>query len=185
VLTASSISGAFSNSTIAINGSEHFNVSYTSTGVVLTVASGDAPQSGGSAKSGLVAALPRRGPVMTSALSHRIGANRGSILLAGMRNIRARSGVILPGGGGLGRYEGSNRLGEFWRMPRPVVTTWQQKPSATPASGLQPSLERVTASKPWTAPVGGVSSLRMTATGTLTQRRPVRILPPMMPRLQR
>jgi len=40
VLTASSVTGTFSNTTIAINSTFHFNVSYTATGVVLTVASG-------------------------------------------------------------------------------------------------------------------------------------------------
>jgi hypothetical protein len=44
VLTASTIAGAFSNSTIAINASEHFAISYTATSVVLTVASGPAAQ---------------------------------------------------------------------------------------------------------------------------------------------
>jgi hypothetical protein len=44
VLTASSVTGAFSNTTIAINASEHFAISYTATGVVLTVASGPAAQ---------------------------------------------------------------------------------------------------------------------------------------------
>lgn len=42
ILTASSVSGTFTNSTIAINSSEHFVVSYTSTSVVLTVVSGAA-----------------------------------------------------------------------------------------------------------------------------------------------
>jgi len=39
ILTASAVSGTFTNSTIAINSSEQFDISYTSTGVVLTVAS--------------------------------------------------------------------------------------------------------------------------------------------------
>jgi len=38
VLTASSITGSFTNSTIAINSTFQFDVSYTSTGVILTVA---------------------------------------------------------------------------------------------------------------------------------------------------
>jgi fibronectin-binding autotransporter adhesin len=42
ILTASHIFGAFTNSTIAINSSEHFAVSYTSTTVVLTVVTGPA-----------------------------------------------------------------------------------------------------------------------------------------------
>jgi hypothetical protein len=42
ILTAPTIAGTFSNATIPINSSEHFAVSYTSTNVVLTVASGPA-----------------------------------------------------------------------------------------------------------------------------------------------
>jgi len=42
ILTASSVSGTFTNSTIAINSSEHFAISYTATSVVLTVVSGPA-----------------------------------------------------------------------------------------------------------------------------------------------
>jgi len=44
VLTATSVTGTFSNSTIAINSSEHFAVSYTATSVVLTVVSGPAAE---------------------------------------------------------------------------------------------------------------------------------------------
>jgi hypothetical protein len=39
ILSAKSITGTFSNTTIAINSSEQFDISYTSTGVVLTVVS--------------------------------------------------------------------------------------------------------------------------------------------------
>jgi hypothetical protein len=42
ILSAGSVSGTFTNTTIAINSSEHFAISYTSTGVVLTVVSGPA-----------------------------------------------------------------------------------------------------------------------------------------------
>lgn len=44
VMTGSSLTGSFSNSTIAINSSEHFAISYTKTSVVLTVASGPAAE---------------------------------------------------------------------------------------------------------------------------------------------
>jgi hypothetical protein len=44
VLSATSVAGTFSNTTIAINSSEHFAVSYTATSVVLTVASGPSAQ---------------------------------------------------------------------------------------------------------------------------------------------
>ncbi len=45
VLTASSVTGTFTNTTIAINSNEHYAVSYTATSVVLTVASGPASKS--------------------------------------------------------------------------------------------------------------------------------------------
>ncbi|HTS35843.1 MAG TPA: hypothetical protein VMH04_09240 [Candidatus Solibacter sp.] len=44
VVSGKSVTGTFSNSTIAINSSEHFAISYTATGVVLTVASGPAAE---------------------------------------------------------------------------------------------------------------------------------------------
>lgn len=44
VLTATSVTGVFSNSTIAINSSEHFAISYTATSVVLTVTAGPGAQ---------------------------------------------------------------------------------------------------------------------------------------------
>jgi len=44
VLSATSVAGTFSNSTIAINSTEHFAISYTATSVVLTVASGPAAE---------------------------------------------------------------------------------------------------------------------------------------------
>jgi hypothetical protein len=44
VLTASSVTGTFTNTTIAINSSEHFAISYTATGVVLTVVAGPAAE---------------------------------------------------------------------------------------------------------------------------------------------
>ncbi len=46
VLTATSVTGTFTNTTIAINSGEHFVISYTSTSVVLTVVSGPASVSG-------------------------------------------------------------------------------------------------------------------------------------------
>ena len=57
VLTSSAVSGTFSNSTIAINGTFQFNVSYTSTGVVLTVASAT-PNGGSQPGSQTTTAMP-------------------------------------------------------------------------------------------------------------------------------
>ena len=121
---------------------------------------------------------------MTTGLSHRIGSTSGSILFAGMKNTQVRSGAMLPGGGGLGRYEDLDKPGNLSRMPVQVVTTWERKPSVAPVAGLQSSSERVTANNNWTTPVRGGSSLRMPAARTLNQRAPVKILP-MITRLQR
>ena len=44
VVSAKSLTGTFSNTTIAINSSEHFAISYTATSAVLTVASGPAAE---------------------------------------------------------------------------------------------------------------------------------------------
>jgi hypothetical protein len=44
VLSATSLTGTFSNSTIAINSSEHFAISYTAASVILTVVSGPAAE---------------------------------------------------------------------------------------------------------------------------------------------
>src|SRR4029077_209992 len=128
VLTAGSVTGTFSNSAIGINGTEHFNVSYTSTGVVLTVAAGAAPQSG-LGQSSLAAGMPRKQPVLTSGLRHFIGAlpKGSSHVVAGIGNTRAHSGAIFAGGSGLKRYEASNRL--------PVqVARWEHLPSRTLAA---------------------------------------------------
>jgi fibronectin-binding autotransporter adhesin len=183
VFTAASISGAFSNSTIPINGSEHFNVSYTSTGVVLTVASG-ATQSGGSAQSTIEAAVvTTRQPVLASRLRHSVDATQkrnNYISVAGMRNIEARSGSILAGGFGLSKFAGANRLPER-------VATWKHMPStAVPALQLPRNLDRVQHRVPeshdWNSPVRGASSLRRPLTEMLPRRTPVKIPPPMLPR---
>ena len=84
VLTASSVAGTFSNSTIAINSTFHFNVSYTATGVVLTVASGPVrppstsalaqpvPQMQITKASTKPVAASSRPPIVTSGLRHRV-----------------------------------------------------------------------------------------------------------------
>ena len=59
ILTAKSVSGTFTNTTIAINSSEHFAISYTSTGVVLTVVSGPASDSNQPAAQTAVATIKK------------------------------------------------------------------------------------------------------------------------------
>jgi hypothetical protein len=82
VLTASSVTGKFSNSTIAINSTEHFVVSYTSTSVVLTVASGPvgssnnvpaAPVSQTAMASTSQSMTIAKAPILFSSARHKIG----------------------------------------------------------------------------------------------------------------
>jgi fibronectin-binding autotransporter adhesin len=179
VLTAESVTGTFSDSTIAINGSEHFNVSYTSTGVVLTVASGAAPQSGGSAES----PLSKREPVLTSGMRHRISAlprGGGHILMVGRGNGPARSIHIVADEYGWRRSESSSR------MAGPVASTWKHAPFVgAPAARINRGLERISPSPTqWinrNDPAQGVPPPRLPV-NTLMRRTPVKNSPPIFPR---
>lgn len=184
VLKAGTVTGTFSNSTIAINSSEHFAVSYTSTGVVLTVVSGAASKSGGLPQVSVAAAAPaKRRPVLISGLQHGIdGTPRSSnhIIAAGTETLRARSGAILAGAFGSSRFEGPNRL------PVPVAI-WQHPPSVASSVVQSPrSPERVSesarSSQNWNEPARRVSALPMRVPETFTRRTPARILPPILPR---
>jgi fibronectin-binding autotransporter adhesin len=181
LLTAASISGTFSNSTIAINSTEHFNVTYTSTGVVLTVASGAASQSGGAPQSTPVASVPRRQPVLSSEPRHWIAAApSGNNFLEVMGGARPQSGVVVAGSE-LRRYEDLNGTAE--------LATWEHKlpvaPVTRPQFGLEHNRQTTPHANDWTEPMRGASSLRMPTNGALMQRMPVKILQPMLPRLQR
>jgi len=179
ILTAGSVTGKFTNSTIAINSSEHFNVSYTSTGVVLTVVSGAAPQPNGVPRSSFTAAVStKRRPrfVLVSGLRRRIGVPLGSrhTPIAGMGNGLAHSGTLLADWYDLGGYEGLNH------SPARVRATWAQMPPVVePVTRLPRSPENPIQS------MHGILSLHMPVTSTLMRRTPVKILPPMVPRLAR
>jgi hypothetical protein len=184
VLTAGSVVGTFADSTIAINSTEHFNVSYTSTGVVLTVASGAASQSRGVPRPiGVAAAPTKQEPVLTSGLRHRIGGvpqGGNRFLVVGVGN-RGRSGVILADRYGLSGYESSNHL------PARVAAPWEHMPSlAAPVAQLPGSLDRASVPQPnnWNGSARGVSSPRMPV-NPLMRRTPARNLPSMLPRLAR
>jgi hypothetical protein len=182
VLTAGTVAGTFSNAEIAINSSEHFNVSYTSTGVVLTVATGAATEPTGAPKSNLVAELPTKQQPASSNLRQRVSvtAQNGSHFLVASAG-STRSGVVRAGYG-LGRFELSNRL------PVDVEARWEPVHSGAVAGAQIPrSPERAGQSdlRGWIDPSRSGSSLRMPTTGTLMRREPVKILTPIFPRAQR
>jgi fibronectin-binding autotransporter adhesin len=191
VLTASSVSGSFSNSTIAINSSFHFTVSYTATGVVLTVASGAAPSSSNSAQPAAVATVNSK-PSTTAKNRIAVAVNnprRGnsirathSVLVAGLAPSTARSNAILV------RASELNNLRSWERVPivvdpvvRPLAVTAPRvgETNSTheePGSDLRTSQNHAIGVR---TPVAGW-------TGTSTNRRePVKIMPPMSPRISR
>jgi len=105
-LKAASVTGTFSNSTIAINSAEHFVVTYTSTSVVLTVASGPVRASGttaavaafpmavASTKQAIASAKPI---VLSSRLRYKMSGGGGAkpVLVAGLRRAGGHSNAIL------------------------------------------------------------------------------------------
>jgi fibronectin-binding autotransporter adhesin len=142
VLTASSVAGTFSNSTIAINSAEHFAVSYTSTGVVLTVASGPVSKSASTALvSQMVAASTKQAissakPIVLSSRlkykihgggtlgadsfrSHRAGGVK-PILVAGLRPAGGHSNAIME------RAWERNSIGTSHTAP--VFSSWKRIP---------------------------------------------------------
>jgi hypothetical protein len=72
VLTASSITGSFTNATIAINSTFQFDVSYTSTGVVLTVADVAADSKSSQPAAAKAVAVAKNTPMRVSDL-RRVG----------------------------------------------------------------------------------------------------------------
>jgi hypothetical protein len=184
VLTAGAVSGTFSNSTIAINGSEHFNVSYTTTGVVLTVASGAASQSGGMLHAPLLAALPRKPqPILVSGMRHWAGATpKAEFLIASPEANHPRSGAIIA------------RKYGFSESSKPLLAQrtnlWEQKASlVTPIFKPQAKPERVTQSMQrannWNSATQSVFRLRVPTISMPAKRMPVRIVTPIMPRMGR
>jgi hypothetical protein len=180
VLKAASITGTFTNSTIAINGTEHFNVSYTATTVVLTVASGMASTSStpiasqtalASKQQNVVVAKP---PIAISGLRQRIGVPAGSgkpMLVAGLIRDRGRSNAM---------------IGRAWEVESlrtpgavPVVSAWSrtaEKPALVtriPDNSMRQSLP---VSNHWVAPTSGLNGL-----STHRPAMPVRMLPTHIP----
>jgi fibronectin-binding autotransporter adhesin len=184
ILTASSVTGTFTNSTIAINSTEHFAVSYTATSVVLTVATG-ASQTSSTAVSA--------SPVAIASGKHTVVAAKAPRAVNGPRHT---SGALVETGkpilvAGLNRSGGrpNTTAGRVWelndlRIPHaePVVSLWNRTSRPTQVSriasesGMRPRLpvgnDRVAKAGVLISPTSG-------ATGLTTRRpaMPVRILP--------
>jgi hypothetical protein len=194
VLNASSVTGTFSNSTIAINSTFHFTVTYTATGVVLTVASGPAAQPASSpaqaaaqitsASAKPAAAASKSHPVLTSGL--RKGVNGVDktykpILAVGMAPA-GHSNAMLARGTELSNLRSWERIPVISTVRAAAVVQVPNAVNATtsrieqPASDLRMGQNHVI----------GVQSPLAGWMGSSTNRRvPVKILPPILPRVVR
>jgi fibronectin-binding autotransporter adhesin len=194
VLSAASVTGTFSNSTIAINSSFQFNVSYTSTGVVLTVAAAT-PSAGGSAAVAAPVALAANSPKpavkgtaaksptagLSSSLRHGSGTSRVSrpVVVAGLASPAGHSNAILAGGSGLRSWEhvpvltASPARGVVARAP--LAGTEGTSRVSLPASNLRMSGSQAIGAQP---PLANW----MSASGN--RRVPTKILQPMLPRMR-
>ena len=198
VLTASSVTGTFSNSTIAINSSFHFTVTYTSTGVVLTVASGAEPNTSSPIRPVAQAKITKANskpvasssklPVVTNNLlrpaSGVVGKTSTLILIAKMAPSSGRSNAILA------RETELSNLRSWEQMP--MVLASRVRPAAVAAvpSVTSMNLSRTEPLKAEPRTGGnhliGVQSPLAGWTGTSTNRRiPVKIMAPTLPRVVR
>ncbi len=188
ILTASSVTGTFTNSTIAINSSEHFAISYTATGVVLTVVSGPATDAAQpavqlAAKATAKPAAASLKPVAgTSTLSHHVNTGaKGPIVLASTGSSPARH--VFPGG----TDPSSLRIWEHvpvapsWdhvrgvvvaQSPRSPIPTEPHSDLARHVNNWQGQGQRQNQAVPARAPLTGVSD---------AHRLPVRTLTPSLP----
>ncbi|HVI08496.1 MAG TPA: hypothetical protein VND65_09405 [Candidatus Binatia bacterium] len=186
VLTASSITGTFSNSTIAINSSEHFDVSYTSTGVVLTVVSGSAPQGGSTAARTVLAPSRQRVAHVSAPAVHGGALHPASprMLIARSGSELGRSNPILevneyrlskiesPGVLGYGTAGTAERLSGGVSTARAFT-----KPAST-----RPLIVTNASHNNWAAPLQAHSPLRLSPH---VRHEPVRILSPSLPHVGR
>ncbi len=193
VVSAGSISGTFSNTTIAINSTEHFAISYTSTGVVLSVVSGPASNSSSSATSNLVAALqPKPHGIARSGLRRASVADKrsGPVRVAGLRYGGARPHAVPAEGRAWQGLGSSTLVGTLRAQPVRVFAGWERSVPAAPIARLPQGVARVTSVASqihnWAGTLVGGSSLRIPARGTLLRNvPPARILPQLPVHLQR
>lgn len=195
-LTASSVSGTFSNSTIAINSNFHFAVTYTTTGVVLTVQSGPAAAPTSSPAQAMAAVtLASVKPTFAKPTSAKVTSKTG-VLVGGMRPgspNKAPKFMAVAGSPQTGQHSdtllarGSEWTGEqrIWERV-PMSSSLQAKPVAvTPLRTVETNMSRtIPASQVRTlqphsgAQLGGMAALS-------SHRVPVKNLLPMLPRVAR
>jgi fibronectin-binding autotransporter adhesin len=196
VLTSSGVSGTFSNSTIAINGTFQFNVSYTSTAVVLTVAAttpDGSHQPGAQTTTAMPvataklasAAVKRTSPVVVGGLRRASGTSKISrpVVMAAWTPAVGHSDAILAGGFEKKSLRSWERVSAISVSRFRTGVAMTRLPSAVNASAMHSlpasDLRMGGESHAIGIPVAGW----MDATGG--RRAPVKLLAPMLPRMSR
>jgi hypothetical protein len=180
VLTASSITGSFSNSTIAINSTFQFDVSYTSTGVILTVAdvAADNKSSQSTAPKAMAVAKKTSSPVNNLRRVSYIKGQRVVVASSGHSN------AILARGSELSNLRAWDHVSVIGDVPVRAVTVTEVPrvvgviPSHSdrlPASDLR--LEEI-------HPIGVRVPVARFST-TIVRREPVKAMPTMLPHVTR
>ncbi len=125
ILTAGSISGTFSTQYIGINGSEYFKVSYTATGVVLTVESGAPPSSTGR-QTATVARIDDERRVLNNGLRRRVSGGELAHLVAAVEPSRGSWGALAE------RHELEGRIRRPYHLPDLPIWRAPARPVAFP-----------------------------------------------------
>ncbi len=191
VLTATSVTGTFTNTTIAINSSEHFVISYTSTSVVLTVVSGPASVSGstGAQPAAALAVADPKKSVQSTSKSTAVSAK--NTLRHAVRGISKRVQVASLGHGLVPVSTAIHAAPRIWEHV-PVTASWDhvkavsivQAPRVnlgSPRPDLAHHVNNWTGTShavPVQPPLAGWSGI------TNTHRLPVRIVQPTIPMIR-
>jgi len=178
VLTASSITGSFTNSTIAINSTFQFDVSYTSTGVILTVADVAADNKSSQTAAAKAVAVAKKTSSPVNDL-RRVSYIKGQPVAVAS----AHSNAILARGSELSNLRAWDHVPVIGEMPvraLPVVAV-PSVVSAVPARAEVPAsdlrLEQI-------HPIGVQAPLARFGTN-VERREPVKTMPTMLPHVTR
>lgn len=193
VLNASGITGAFTNSTIAINSNFHFTVTYTGTSVILTVASGpSAPPNAPAAATATASAKPatasattksKSSPVAVSDLRRGGGSATGkAVMVAGLAPSSGRSNAIPVRGSELSDLRAWDRIPVAVSTARPVAVAPRVVSESMPHSSTMAASDlRMGQSQK----LGIQTPLAGWMSTSGNHRVPVKILQPMQPRIAR
>ena len=190
-LTASSVSGAFSNSTIAINSTLQFDVSYTSTGVVLTVAdvahsSNSSQPTSAAAKATTTAVAHDRNLNSISDLRHFRGVTKSAhpLMVAGW-GPTAHSNAILARGSELNNLRSWERIPVIVEIPVHRVGVAQVPRAVNANSSRSDDMPTSDLRSERIHQIGVQAPLAHWMGTSNNHREPVRPLPPMLPRITR